>query len=321
MTTFRNSRWDPRHQRIVVEVRMSPTRDTTAVVNPPWLAAANRLLHGSLEGEDEDGEDEDNDKIGADLKSNSQAKDRLCSRAFFMISDIQWARSSNMRAAMAIFDATLLKNCYLSVLDDMDDEFLNDYCKSAEVHCQVRQCSLDSQFWSKGGSLVRRCLPKSVKKIQEVMESFKVEFNGKTIPVKAVRNISGHNILRYKIHGDKQIPFVKMQIWKKVMYSPSKPSAPRARESAATAAMSMLALLGFIITFAKSLLKIIDDNFGTLVFSRRSLEYRGVKNYYLGIRSLDSKGIVESYAPMVMFLALMSRSLNILSYCGPIARK
>ncbi|ODH50406.1 methionine aminopeptidase 2-2 [Paracoccidioides brasiliensis] len=56
-----------------------------------------------------------------------------------MISDIQWARSSNMRAAMTIFDATLLKNCYLSVLDNMDDEFLNDYCKSAEVHCQVRQ--------------------------------------------------------------------------------------------------------------------------------------------------------------------------------------
>ncbi|ODH50407.1 methionine aminopeptidase 2 [Paracoccidioides brasiliensis] len=73
--------------------------------------------------------------------------------------------------------------------------------------------------------------------------------------------------------------------------------------------------------FAKSLLEIIDDNFGTLVFSRRSLEYRGVKNYHLGIRSLDSNGIVESYAPMVMFLALMSRSLNILSYCGPIARK
>ena len=45
--------------------------------------------------------------------------------------------------------------------------------------------------------------------IQEVMESYEVEINGKVLPVKAVRSITGHNILRYRIHGEKQIPFVK----------------------------------------------------------------------------------------------------------------
>lgn len=45
--------------------------------------------------------------------------------------------------------------------------------------------------------------------IQEVMESYEVEIRGKTFPVKAVRNITGHDILRYHIHGGKQIPFVK----------------------------------------------------------------------------------------------------------------
>jgi methionyl aminopeptidase len=45
--------------------------------------------------------------------------------------------------------------------------------------------------------------------IQEVMESYEVEIAGKTIPVKAIRNITGHDILRYNIHGGKQIPFVK----------------------------------------------------------------------------------------------------------------
>ena len=45
--------------------------------------------------------------------------------------------------------------------------------------------------------------------IQEVMESYEVEIAGKLRPVKAVRNLSGHNILRYHIHGGKQIPFVK----------------------------------------------------------------------------------------------------------------
>lgn len=46
--------------------------------------------------------------------------------------------------------------------------------------------------------------------IQEVMESYEVEVGGgKTLPVKAINNITGHNILRYLIHGDKQVPFVR----------------------------------------------------------------------------------------------------------------
>jgi methionyl aminopeptidase len=45
--------------------------------------------------------------------------------------------------------------------------------------------------------------------IQEVMESYEVEIDGKVFPVKAIRNITGHDILRYHIHGGKQIPFIK----------------------------------------------------------------------------------------------------------------
>jgi methionyl aminopeptidase len=45
--------------------------------------------------------------------------------------------------------------------------------------------------------------------IQEVMESYEVEVAGKVFPVKAIRNITGHDILRYHIHGGKQIPFIK----------------------------------------------------------------------------------------------------------------
>lgn len=41
------------------------------------------------------------------------------------------------------------------------------------------------------------------------MESYEVDLAGKTVPVKAIRNITGHDILRYNIHGGKQIPFIK----------------------------------------------------------------------------------------------------------------
>jgi methionyl aminopeptidase len=45
--------------------------------------------------------------------------------------------------------------------------------------------------------------------IQETMESYEVEIKGKTYPVKAVRNISAHNIKQWRIHGGKSIPFIK----------------------------------------------------------------------------------------------------------------
>jgi methionyl aminopeptidase len=41
------------------------------------------------------------------------------------------------------------------------------------------------------------------------MESYEVEIRGKTYRVKPVRNLSGHNIKQYRIHGGKSIPFVK----------------------------------------------------------------------------------------------------------------
>ncbi|KAF2013603.1 methionine aminopeptidase 2-like protein [Aaosphaeria arxii CBS 175.79] len=145
--------------------------------------------------------------------------------------------------------------------------------------------------------------------IQEVMESYEVEINKKVIPVKAVKNITGHNILRYKIHGDKQVPFVKSKTTQRmeegdIFAIETFGSTGRAylrddigvygygrNENVSTA--------GLHHASARSLLKTIDNNFGTLVFSRRYLEHMGVKNYHLGMRSLVSNGIVDCYAPLV----------------------
>lgn len=173
--------------------------------------------------------------------------------------------------------------------------------------------------------------------IQEVMESYEVELNQKIIPVKAIRNIAGHNILRYKIHGDKQVPFVKTATTQRmeegdVIAIETFGSTGKAylrddvgvygygRNEHASAA-------GLHHASAKSLLKSIDENFGTLVFSRRYLEHIGVRNYHLGMRSLVSNGIVESYGPLVdvpgSYVAQfehvsMVRELKIAEYADPI---
>jgi methionyl aminopeptidase len=41
------------------------------------------------------------------------------------------------------------------------------------------------------------------------MESYEVEINGKVHQVKTVKNLNGHSIDPYKIHGGKSVPCVK----------------------------------------------------------------------------------------------------------------
>ena len=45
--------------------------------------------------------------------------------------------------------------------------------------------------------------------IQEVMESYEVELDGKTYQVKPIRNLNGHSIDIYQIHAGKTVPIVK----------------------------------------------------------------------------------------------------------------
>ena len=45
--------------------------------------------------------------------------------------------------------------------------------------------------------------------IQEVMESYEVELDGTTFPVKCCRNLNGHSIAPYQIHAGKSVPIVK----------------------------------------------------------------------------------------------------------------
>lgn len=45
--------------------------------------------------------------------------------------------------------------------------------------------------------------------IQETMESYEVEIKGQTFPVKCIRNLNGHDIRQWQIHGGKSVPIVK----------------------------------------------------------------------------------------------------------------
>lgn len=142
------------------------------------------------------------------------------------------------------------------------------------------------------------------------MESHEITLAGKTLPIKAVRNITGHNILRYRIHGSKQVPFVKTKTTQRM-----EEGDVFAIETFGTTGTAVLRddigvygyarnehanTAGLHHASAHALLRTIDQNFGTLVFARRQLErIPGVKSYHLGMRSLVNSGIVDAYAPLV----------------------
>lgn len=146
--------------------------------------------------------------------------------------------------------------------------------------------------------------------IQEAMESYEVEISGKTYPVKAVRNICGHDILQYRIHGAKQIPFIKNNNQTKM-----EEGDIFAIETFGTTGRGYIrdgpGVYGYglsehapertslPLSSANRVYKTIRENFGTLVFCRRYLDRLGIDRYLAGLNCLVSNGVLESYAPLM----------------------
>lgn len=126
------------------------------------------------------------------------------------------------------------------------------------------------------------------------MESYEVEIRGQTYPVKAVRDLSGHNIRQYQIHGGKSIPFVKTKDQTKMeegevfaIETFGSTGRGKTRDGPGVYGYGKdLHAPKKVITplaSARSLYKTINDNFGTIVFCRRYLERLGVDRYLAGV--------------------------------------
>ncbi|KAL7954037.1 peptidase M24, structural domain-containing protein [Trichoderma compactum] len=161
----------------------------------------------------------------------------------------------------------------------------------------VREAGIDVRLGELGGY------------IQEAMESYECEINGTTYPVKSMRNIGGHSILPYRIHGPKSIPAVKSDNMTKMeegdifaietfgstgngwVYDHGDVSHYALRADAPKAELCL--------SSAKSLLNVIKKNFGTIPFCRRYLDRVGQEKYLLGLNTLVKSGIVEDYPPLL----------------------
>ena len=147
--------------------------------------------------------------------------------------------------------------------------------------------------------------------IQEVMESHETIIDGKTLPVKCIRNLNGHSIGPYRIHGGKTVPIVKNDDHTKMeegeLYAiETFGSTGRGyvREDLETSHymlnhdMPPGALSAARSASSKRLYSVIKENFGTLAFCRRYLDRLGESKYLISLKTLVDANVIDPYPPL-----------------------
>jgi methionyl aminopeptidase len=89
----------------------------------------------------------------------------------------------------------IVDSAFTLTFDPVYDNLV-EACKAA-TNAGVKEAGIDVRMSDIGAA------------IQEVMESYEVEIKGETFPIKAIRNLNGHSIGHYTIHGGKTVPIVK----------------------------------------------------------------------------------------------------------------
>uniref|UniRef100_A0A2R5LC31 Methionine aminopeptidase 2 n=2 Tax=Ornithodoros turicata TaxID=34597 RepID=A0A2R5LC31_9ACAR len=144
--------------------------------------------------------------------------------------------------------------------------------------------------------------------IQEVMESYELELDGKTYPIKSIRNLNGHSIGPYRIHAGKTVPIVKggeaVRMEEGEVYaietfgSTGKGYVHDDMDVSHYMKNFDAGRVPLRLPRSKQLLNIINQNFGTLAFCKRWLDRLGQSKYLMALKDLCDKGIVDAYPPL-----------------------
>ncbi|CAG9332035.1 unnamed protein product [Blepharisma stoltei] len=162
----------------------------------------------------------------------------------------------------------------------------------------VKHAGVDARFSEIGGA------------IQEALESYEIELDGRTYPIKAIRNLNGHSIGPFHIHGGKSVQIVKNNDQTKM-----EEGELYAIETFGSTGKGLvhddLECSHYMIDFdlfgkpiplrdnkARGLLRHIEKKYGTLPWSRRQLQRDGETKHILPLRNLVNAGIVVPYPPL-----------------------
>ncbi|GAA5821481.1 hypothetical protein JCM11251_004643 [Rhodosporidiobolus azoricus] len=149
--------------------------------------------------------------------------------------------------------------------------------------------------------------------VQEVMESYEVEVGGKTRQVKSIRNLTGHSIDPYTIHGGKSVPIIKLDGNDKEADVKMEEGEYFAIETFGSTGEGIVRDYGTCSHYArnmeagkvplrldsaKKLLGTIDKNFRSIPWCRRYLDRLGCENYAYALKHLVDNGLVNEYPPL-----------------------
>ncbi len=177
------------------------------------------------------------------------------------------------------------------------DELVNAVKEACNV--AVEAAGIDVRLGDVGGAM------------QEVLEAAECTIKGKTYPVKPIKNLNGHNIRPYKIHGGKSVPCYNNHDQTKMEEGEFFAFEPFASVNGRGQVYDDLECSHYMKAWdlahppqirnpkARDLMKVIDKNFGTLAFCRRWLDELGEKMYGLPLKLLCDSGAVNPYPPLV----------------------
>jgi methionyl aminopeptidase len=144
--------------------------------------------------------------------------------------------------------------------------------------------------------------------VQEVMESYEVELDGKTYPVKSIRNLNGHSIDSYRIHAGKTVPIVKggeATMMEENEFYAIETFGSTGRGIVHDDMDTSHYMKNFDAPFvplrlqaSQKLLSTVNKNFGTLAFCKRWLDRIGATKYQMALKDLCDKGILDAYPPL-----------------------
>lgn len=136
----------------------------------------------------------------------------------------------------------------------------------------------------------------------------KVELDGTVYAMKPVRNLNGHSISPYQIHGGKSVPIVKNNETHKMeegefyaietFASTGKGYVIEDYECSHYMKIFDAQKVPLRVKSAKSLLHAIDQNFGTLAFCRRWLDDAGQTRHLMALKNLVDNDLVQPYPPL-----------------------
>ena len=170
------------------------------------------------------------------------------------------------------------------------------------------------------------------KHIQEVIESYELEKNGKIVPIYAVRNLGGHSIDQYNIHSgklilctpDDNIYYKNMRItcgqYAVETFATTGTGYYKENEECNHYSLNKNTYCDgkFKSQCAKRIYTWINKNRGTLPFTQKWMEDDPIikQKYKLGINELVSKNILNTYPPLYDIEGSLSSQMEHTIYVG-----